>query len=368
MSEVAQNSYIHQHQQIYRKGVSEVYSSSIMSAKTDAVRKGGLLLDTIAKSSRDEKKELTKIAVKVERAQLQAPKNAPEQDCYTFLAAAFGKMFMQMSAGMQTEVSIFAQEQAHDQEVGEEILISTTNAVNAQNTAEEKAQHIEDEMKGPAFFSEFMNYFMMALMAVVIIGTVVASVVSAGAAAAALPEEVAGEAAMASGDVVLAGADNTANITISVTEDVTENVATSAATDGTTAGTTTATEGVTSTVASTSEAADSEVTQSVLQKIGNKLLVLLGTAIAGSPMLVNGIMGQEQAALQDELATTQEQIGQSLQRVGYSNASFTKWQQRIQQDSGIIQDLSSQLETVVSTFGDMMGTVRGATRACASVA
>lgn len=345
MSEVAANSYIHKHQVDSRKGLTTLKDNRVI--ENLLIVQDGRMVDSVAQASKGEAME---IASSLQGVKLPSPKKGrhPGQSYYTELAIAFGKVFKAMGDGLQVQTSIFTQEQKENQTNALCVLDAQSNAVIDRKKADAQREKAEKAEKKAEKFSKIMTFVGIGIAISAVLASVViaaAPAISAGFASLQASFSATTETAMsASGEW----------IEMSTFSQGTEEAMGSAGTavaEGTTE----------APVATESGVAETDQASSFLKELGKRSLSALSGAAMSSPQLVNYIESKTTAKAEKLLAHTQKEIGENLSKVALMQAGFKIGQQKVQQHSSVIQDLTQQLGEVVSTYGDMLKSVRAAT-------
>ncbi len=427
MAQVAENSYIHTHLIDARTGRTIAEAARIVSqanprlnsiktgkmAEDEAqlVRKTASHFDSIKRAS--PKGLIDEIAV-LERISLPTPKPTPAlgnssapsnpqspenegQDAYAELAAAFGKVSIAMGTSLAGQAGVFSEEQKDNNIIATEMLETQLNQISDEKQVDHTIDHIAKEQARAEKIGKILgdfSYIFMALLPLAVICVAVApfltSIVSTVSemvsATAGLGTEIAETTAATVNTAVNTGAQLSGEISemamnaFSAAPDVVADSAvntglaqdlvaqsTAGAGTGATGGAGTAAGTAAETAANSAQTAGSTASR-VMSGLGRALQGAVFTAAQNVSSVVEGVYNNKLAKQNFNLAEDQNELGIMVANAVLVNGAYTASQKYLQRESEIIQDLGQQSGQVVSTFGDMMKTVREATNAIAYAA
>ncbi|MCH9611342.1 MAG: hypothetical protein S4CHLAM81_15350 [Chlamydiales bacterium] len=382
MSTVAQNSYIHKHLTDYRTGRVDVAEEKVL--QWQAASSGDSLVQVA--TSPQLKKD-----IKSERLKLPTPgKSKSSGDTYTELAKAFGDISVAMGRALSGQSEVFALEEQGNTAMAKSMLIAQKNQIKTQKQVNSTIRHEEHEKKKEEKaekISQIISYvtmgiIMVALPVAVAIGPAIMAAGSAAmasvSAAASTVCEIAADAVVSAApslEGIVTGADTTVEateMTTFATQEAVEEGSTLSMTafsntsDATTDTATNATEE--STQASESENVHWSRAKAVLKWLGKRALSTALSSIMGLDNLVGGIMDMRLSHSYKDLANEQSTLGTQISKAGSIRGAYSANQMNIKRQSSVIESMSQQSGQVVSTFADMMRTVRESSNSIAYAA
>jgi|GEM_PF-4499602 len=421
MTQVAQNSYIHTHLIDARTGrtteeatrVVRQANPSLNSIKTGKmaedeaklVRKSASNFDSIKRAG--PKGLIDEIAV-LERISLPTPtpplgKGAPTsnpegpetqgQDSYADLAAAFGEVCIAMGKSLAGQAGVFSEEQKDNNIIATEMLETQLNQISDEKQVDHTIEHIAKEQaradKINKILGDFQYIFMAALPLAVIcvaVAPVVVSIASTISEMVSTTAELGAEVGETVAGSVESGLSTAPQLAGEITEmsmdafsaapDVVADTATTEGLTGDLVAESTAGAGTGATGGAGSAAETAASSAETAGSTASRALSVLGRALQGAAFtsaqsvssVAEGVYNTKLAQQNYELGNAQDELGKMVGNVTLVSGAYTASQKYLQRESALIQDLGEQSGQVVSTFGDMMKTVREATNAIAYAA
>lgn len=279
--------------------------------------------DSIATGTSNKKKGIVSFGA---RPALPMAKPQPT-DYMAILAAAFEKALSSMDQGVKQEVKDYSDLQILDLSMSTEILDSTTLAIKKEQAIYKIQNEIADMEGIESDVGSYLGYGLLALGGLMIFATIVSAFFTGGATAALLPEELAGEEALAGGTELV---DLTSEIVPEVVEDEASSV---------------------------SEAPQAiEASSDTLRKLGTILVKTILAGLFASPMAINGVMSCQISVKLRDLATAQKEVGIAVAGMQKNNIYFQFYQQLVRRESSNLNEEVSNIGEIVKTYGALTNT------------
>lgn len=356
--------------------VSSVQSTLLPQYSSDQILQKEIsrTQDTIDSAQKREKKQQVNVG---QRPSLPPAGKSGNTQYLMIVAEAFSKSFQAMSEGTIQQAKSYADLQQLDETMSQSVLQSTKIAIDKEEKEMKMASAVQAYQKKCAKEDKIFGDVMLAIGIVLIVATVVSAIFDAGASLAAVPEEVAavsteagGEAAAEAGGEIgaqsLEDVETDTFVDSSMDEDVDPEIdegegenTTSQINEGTDSADTQGTNEANQTERSETDELDqsnkdeSKSEDSFKKKVGKKLMHMAVAAGFGAPMLMQGLQGLKTASMQEDVATTQKQVGAALATLQENNSYFQFYQQVLQQAGGVVQEETNDSSQVVETFGSI---------------
>lgn len=354
--------------------VSSVQSTLLPQYSSDQILQKEIsrTQDTIDSAQKREKKQQVNVG---QRPSLPPAGKSGDTQYLMIVAEAFSKSFQAMSEGTIQQAKAYADLQQLDETMSQSVLQTTKIAIDKEEKQMKMASAVEAYQKKCAKEDKIFGDVMLAIGIVLIVATVVSAIFDAGASLAAVPEEVAAVGAEAGGEAAAeAGGEIGADLgdvemdtfvdSSMDEEDIEPEInegenATGEITEGVDSTETQGANEANQTERSTTDELDqsnkdeSKSEDSFKKKVGKKLLHMAVAAGFGAPMLMQGLQGLKTASMQEDLATTQKQVGAALATLQQNNSYFQFYQQILQQAGGVVQEETNDASQVVETFGSI---------------
>jgi hypothetical protein len=348
-------------------GVGSIHYAPTSTTAESHRSRERLLVDSIEYGQQQDaqtQKDILASATVGIRASLPPPKDPSSPDELALLTEAFCAAFSAIDKGMVTQTQDYVQLQQLNQTQTQAVLQSTTNAINAQQQAENLAEQISDYQAHMAKAESIFGWVMFGVGIALMAATIASGFFDFGASDAALPAEMEmlGDVEMdtfadSSGELE----EISPNESVETSETETEPENATSESESNTASQRTTQEQTEQTTENTQNKANRENSKSARKwslRIGKVLLKMTIAAGFGSPMLMTGIVDLKVSKQLNQLDQDQISVGTSMETLELNKMYFQFLQQLCQREGGAMQEESSDASEVIDTYSSITSTWR----------
>ena len=370
MSKVAQNGYIHTREVDTRSGYA-----SLVKQRTE-LSQAASLFDSMGRAEKKRRSHEVGSSSKIPLPPGKKSAKSADTDTYDKLAAAFGAISVAMGRALGGQASVFSQEQQENTLMAKSMLIAQHNQLTKEQQVDKtiKAERDEEAREQKmSVISRDLGIIFGVITAIVSFGPML---VSAGAfvltSFSVLGDAMVDTVASVTGGTIAdAGAAGSTALVAGTEAETAEAALTMSrfvpAADAGANGAATTTDAA-STAADAAISPEASTTKQYLAWLGKGALRLTLGSLMGSSNLVQGIYNLRLSKINGELADQQSELGDLVAETTRVKGSYTANQMQLKRESSVLESMGAQSGEVLSTFGDMMRSVREASNSIAYAA